>query len=180
MYTIQDLFSIGMSREIPELLSPPVSPFGTYFKRFDVGASGNKVAFGCEPLGLPNWRWPQQKLPCGDNEADFICAYHFLEHLSGEDAISFLAEVQRALTKGGVFQFCIPYFDSELANQDLTHKSFWTEDSFKILFNNSYYEPKDGVLADQFRWKMKVHTIFIMGIVRRNLCLLGQLVKTEY
>lgn len=166
--TIQNIFKLGMKRDIPELL--PLAEGGL---AFDCGASGKAVAPGAQPLGLPDWQFPLDQIPAEDGTVDTIHAYHFMEHLTGEDAIMFLAEVQRCLKPGGVLQFCIPYYNSSLASQDLTHKSFWTEESFRTLFRNHYYDPTAG----KIEWELDVHAIFIMAIVERNTALLGQIVK---
>ena len=165
----QDLFKIGLDRSLPGLFEPRIG------LAFDLGASGSKVALGAAPLGLPAWSFPRDPIPCGDGQASIIHAYHFMEHLSGEDAILLLKEVQRALMYGGIFQFCIPYAKAEIAFQDLTHKSFWAESSFRMLMNNPYYDPT----AEDFRWELQVHFQVIAGIVERNLCLMGQLIKRE-
>jgi hypothetical protein len=163
----QGLFKIGLDRPLPGLFEPHPGP------AFDLGASGKKVARGAIGLGLPNWSFPRDPIPCDDGKASIIHAYHFMEHLPGETAIILLKEVQRALMVGGLFQFCIPYAKAEIAFKDLTHKSFWTESSFRMLMNNPYYDPT----AADFKWRLRVHFQVIAGIVERNLCLMGQLVK---
>ena len=45
----------------------------------------------------------------------------------------------------------------------------------RILMNNPYYDPT----AEDFRWELQVHFQVIAGIVERNLCLMGQLIKRE-
>lgn len=166
----QTLFRMAMDRELPELLSPPADGLV-----FDLGASGKKKAPGAVALGLPEWRFPRDPIPCGDGEAAAIHAYHFLEHLTGEEAILMLWEIQRALKPGGVFQFVMPWFKSEIASQDLTHKSFWTESSFRTLMRNPYYDPS----ASEKKWKLREHFLVIAGIVERNVSIMGQLVKEE-
>lgn len=163
MTTIQDLFTLGMDRRIPTLRPPPIGPV------LDIGGTGLKPDFGL-PLGLPDWSFPRNEIPFAGGSVGMIHAYHFLEHLTGETAIAFLREVERVLTPDGVFQFCVPYYNSFMQAQDLTHKSQWNEETFSKLFANPYYDPAG-------KWSLKVHCIFIMGIVERNLALLGQLVK---
>lgn len=162
--TIQDLFRNGMSREIPELAHPPVG-YG-----YDLGASGEKKIAGCTALGLPDWSFPEQPIPAPPDSVADIHAYHFLEHLTGDDAIKLLREVERVLVPGGVMNICVPYYSSSMQAQDLTHKSVWCETTFQTLFDNKYYDPAG-------QWKLRVHTQFIMGIVERNLALFVQLVK---
>jgi hypothetical protein len=165
--TFQELFKLGLDRDLPSLLPFPDGP------QFDLGASGTKVAFGAKPLGLPEWRFPDSGIPAEDESVAAIHAYHFMEHLTGEHAILLLKEVQRVLMKGGIFQFCIPWAKSEIAFQDLTHKSFYTESSFRMLMQNSYYDPS----ASQHQWRLKQGFLVLAGIVERNVCILGQLVK---
>lgn len=165
MLTIQQLFKQGMSRDIPELLEPDDLRNG-----YDLGASGSKVMLGCDPLGLPDWSFPRDPIPADDGTADVIHAYHFLEHLTGEDAIKLLREAERVLVVGGVMNICVPYYNSSMQAQDLTHKSVWCETTFQTLFDNKYYDPAG-------QWRLRVHTQFIMGIVERNLALFVQLVK---
>jgi SAM-dependent methyltransferase len=171
--TIQQLFKQGMDRDIPELRYIPdaVVPVGGWLA-FDLGASGEKVMEDCEGLGLPDWEFPRDAIPSDDNTVDVIHAYHFLEHLSGEDAIKLLREVERVLIPGGIMNICVPYYSSSMQAQDLTHKSQWCETTFQTLFENAYYDPAG-------KWRLRVHTQFIMGIVERNLALFVQLVKGE-
>jgi hypothetical protein len=161
---IQDLFRLGMKREFPELLS-----FNGI--ALDIGASGKAVAPDATPLGLPDWQFPRDPIPIGDESVATIHCYHFLEHLTGMDAIAFLRETERVMIPGAsVLNFCVPFYNSSAQAQDLTHKSFWCEDTFKNLFNNSWYSPAG-------EWRLKVHTIMIIGIVERNLSLIGQLIR---
>jgi hypothetical protein len=162
----ESLFKLGLDRELPQLLEPPA---GT---SIGLGESGSKRTSDiC--LGLPDWVWPRDNIPAKDDSVAIVHAYHFMEHITGEDAIGLLAEVERVLMPGGIFQFCIPYAKAEIAFQDLTHKSFWTESSFRMLMQNPYYDPSNRGQP----WRLRQHYLVIAGIVERNLCLLGQLVK---
>jgi hypothetical protein len=164
MRDLQELFWWGMMREVPPLLQPPAG------LAFDVGASGLKKAPGAVALGLPEWSWPRDRIPAEDSTVAVIHAYHFMEHLSGEDAIAMLREFERVLVPGGVVNFCIPYYNSNLWAHDLTHKSQWCEDSFTNLFKNDYYDPAGA-------WKLRQHFCVIMGVVERNTVIIGQLTK---
>lgn len=165
---IQGFFENAMAREIPPLI--PLPPISLSVLGFDLGASGIKRMAGCIPLGLPDWRWPRDRIPAEDGTVDVVHAYHFLEHLSGEDAISLLREIERVIRPGAPINICVPYYNSSMQAHDLTHKSFWNEATFSNLFNNPMYDPAGP-------WKLKVHALFIMGIVERNMALLAQLVK---
>lgn len=164
---VQDLFFIGMDRTLPPLLRPPVG------RSIGLGESGVKVTSGTS-LGLPDWCWPRDPIPALDGTVAIFHAYHFFEHLTGEEAISLLKAIEAKLMVGGIVQFCIPYYSSNMAAQDLTHKSMWTEDTFKTLFRNAYYDPTAGASDG---WKLQVHFQAIMGVVERNMALVGQLVK---
>lgn len=163
----ETLFKQALDRDLNQLLDPiPGLSIG-------LGESGIKK-FGIDlSLGLPDWRWPRDKIPAADESVAIIYAYHFLEHLTGEEAIEMLWECQRVLKVGGILQFCMPWAKAEIASQDLTHKSFWTESSFRTLMNNPYYDPS----ADEKKWRLRQHYLVISGIVERNICLMGQLVK---
>jgi hypothetical protein len=160
----QTLFALGMKRTLPDLIA-------FEGRAFDIGASGRYIAENAIPLGLPDWSFPRDKIPANDDSVATLHCYHFLEHLSGEDAIAFLREAERVMIPNqSVFNFCIPYYGSLLSVQDLTHKSFWGEENFRTLFDNHYYS-----MAGE--WRLHVHFIMIAGIVQRNLALIGQIVK---
>jgi hypothetical protein len=164
--SFQQLFALGMMRHLPELLTCDG-------RSFDVGASGKYIAPGAIALGPPTWVWPRDKIPCGDDQAATVHAYHFLEHLTGSDAILFLREVERVLIPvRGVLNFSVPYFSSVLAAQDLDHKSRWCEETFQNLFEDDTYEHSG-------KWRLKVRFLLIAGIVNRNMCIIGQIVKTD-
>ena len=164
---IQKLFKFGMKRDLPELIEYEDGIV------VDVGATGKFVVPGAVAIGLPNWRWPNDPMPFSDGSVTTLHAYHFLEHLEGEHALLFLRELERVMVPGrSVLNFSIPYFSSSLAVQDLTHKSFWCEDTFKTTFDNWTYDP-DG----KGTWKLRVHFLMIAGIVGRNLALIGQLIR---
>ena len=168
---IQELFKLSMKRALPELLTNDEME-GVIL---NVGA-GNSVIPGATNIDKPKWSWPDSgKLPCFDGTVKTIHAYHFLEHLSGEDAITMLLEFQRVLKVGGIINFVVPYYNSSMQAHDLTHKSFWNEDTFKTLFSCEYYDP-NGLTKE---WKLEVHFQVIIGIVERNMALMGQLVKGE-
>lgn len=161
---MNDVFKLAMKREIAE----PLLLVGV---GLDIGA-GKTVIPGVMPLSLPYWMWPKDEIPFGDKEVDHIHCYHFMEHLNGMDAIDFLFECQRVLKVGGVFQFCVPYYNSGLQAQDLTHRSAWNEETFRNLFSNTFYGTKHNG-----NWRFRIHFQAIIGVVERNLSLIGQLVK---
>jgi SAM-dependent methyltransferase len=164
----QTLFALGMKRHLPPLIV-------RNGRALDLGASGKFVAPGAEALGAPKWVWPRDNIPAEANSVATIHAYHFLEHLRGRDAASFIREVERVLEPGGVFNYSVPYYTSTLAIQNLEHESFWCEDTFKNLFEDQTYAHEVGGT-----WRLSVHFQVIVGLVQRNLALVGQIVKDAF
>jgi len=68
--------------------------------------------------------------------------------------------------------FCVPYFSSLLMAQNLQHKSFWCEETFRNLFEDDTYEHCG-------KWRLQVGFLVIAGVVNRNLALLGQIIKSD-
>jgi hypothetical protein len=162
----QELFRLGMKRLVPNLLAFPG-------RAINVGSSkGDRWPnFEAEPLGRPDWVFPIDNLPYDDHSIATIHCYHFLEHLTGDDAIRFLREAERVMIpNGSVLNFCMPYYSSNLQAECLDHRSSWNENSFRNLFNNSGYD-----LAG--KWDLRCHFIMIAGLVERNLCVIGQLAR---
>jgi len=159
----QELFERAMKRRLPRLID--IEGVG-----LDIGSSGTYKVPGSMALGLPEWNFPRDKIPVDDASVQTIHCYHFLEHLTGDNAILFLREVERVLVVGGIMNYCMPYYNSNLWAHDLTHKSQWNEDSFQNLFKNEYYDPAGS-------WRLEVHFQIICGIVERNMALIGQLRK---
>ena len=161
----QTLFALGMKRFLPELLS-------CEGPALDCGASGKYVAPGARGIGWPDWQFPRDPIPAAENSIATLHCYHFLEHLTGADAVLFLREAERVLLpdRRGVMNFSMPYFACSLAATNLDHKSQWCEDTFRNLFDDKTYH--------QFgEWRLSVHFIMVAGVVSRNLCVIGQLVK---
>jgi SAM-dependent methyltransferase len=164
----QTLFALGMKRYLPPLIVREG-------EAWDLGASGKYVVPGAEPLGAPAWVWPRDKIPARDNSVATIHAYHFLEHLPGKDAATLMREVERVLEPGGVFNYSVPYYTSTLAIQNLEHESHWCEDTFRNLFEDQTYAHEVGNT-----WRLSIHFQVIVGLVQRNLALVGQLTKDAF
>ena len=162
--TLLENFCVGMDREVKEF--KPMEE-GT---KLNLGA-GYKDIKDTEPLDLSNG-WLAPTLDISDESICGVYAYHFLEHLNKNDLLDMLHEVERVLIPGGLFNIVVPYWSSELAYQDLDHKTFWTEKTFPNLFFNKYY---DGSMDRE--WHFQINSQVIMGINHRNLCLLVQLEK---
>jgi hypothetical protein len=164
--TFQELFRLGMKRHLPELLTCDGPAF-------DVGSSGKYKVPGAVALGRPDWVHPRDKIPATDDSVGTIHAYHFLEHLTGDDVVTFMREVERVLIpERGVMNFSVPYFNTVLMAQNLDHKSLWCEETFRHLFHDDTYE-------NFGRWRLQVHFLVIVGIVNRNLALVGQIIKSD-
>lgn len=160
---IQELFFLGMDREIPQLLKAKPGVM------IDVGASGHKKTLP-NAIGFPDWQWPRDPIPAGNATVSVFHAFHFFEHLTGDDAISLLRAMESKLLPGGIINIVVPYYNSSMQAQDLTHKSAWNEGTIPTLTNNSYYDPAG-------QWLLRLHTQFIMGIAERNLAMFIQLTK---
>lgn len=75
--------------------------------------------------------------PFPDNSAEEIVLDNVLEHL--EDVIKVMTELYRLAAPGAIIKISVPYFKSNSAYTDPTHRHFFTETSFK------YFTP-DNVL----------------------------------
>ncbi|WP_154070805.1 hypothetical protein [Bradyrhizobium lablabi] len=167
---IQQLFKLGMKRDLPELLT-------FHGPAFDIGSSTDYKVPNTTAIGLPDWEFPRDPIPAETGSVATIHCYHFLEHLSGTNVIAFLREAERVMIPGrSVLNFCMPYYNSNQMAESLDHKSFWCEGTFNNLFTSfGPGSPYGYDLAG--KWEMRVHFIMIAGIVERNLCIIGQLVR---
>lgn len=159
---IQEWFYLGMDRRIPKLLD---------FKEgtiLNVGA-GNKNIAGSLAIDYPEYDADRDSLPFKDNSIAGIHCYHFLEHIN--DPVSVLQDFQRVLMDDGVVNILVPYYKAQMQFQDLDHRHFFCEETWRVLFSNSYYD------KNRINWKFKIHSVFILGLVERNLGLFTQLVK---
>lgn len=163
-FSLLDNFSVGMDRRIPVWL--PFLPGAVV----NLGA-GKKHIHGTLALDLPVWH-AGEPLPFDDGEISGVLAYHFFEHLDGAIVVSVLREIERVLKPGGILNTVIPHWDSEGANQDIDHKSTWSESSWRNILENPYYDttvPRD--------WKLVENVTMIVGLVQRNLVIVSQLVR---
>lgn len=169
MKNLNEFFRMGMKREIPELLDQP----STAPRAFNLGAGLSRIE-GAQSLDYTEgWDGMRHDIPAARSSVGAVYAFHFLEHLSGERVIYMLREVERVLVVGGVFNIVVPHRLGAMAFQDLDHKSFYTEDTWKELFFNPFYT-KNGTMES---WRFRIHLNVIMGIAERNLALLTQLVR---
>ena len=165
--TIQELFELGMKRELPGLLHPEGPD------QLNLGA-GHAIIEGARNLDYPDWDAEFDPIPEATGAVDAIYAFHFLEHLRGDDVVRILRECERVLRPGGILTVVVPHRLSSMAFHDLDHKSFWTEDTWKTLLGTPYYDKNR-----ERPWRLRVHANFIMGVAERNLALFTQLVRYD-
>ncbi len=163
--TIQNLFKIGMARDIPELL------YKEGGIQINVGAGKWKILENSIPIDFPEYDAENDQLPFEDESIDVLHAYHFFEHI--KDPIKVLKEFERVLKIGGYANIVVPYYNSGLQARHLQHFSQFSELTWDTLFNEYSYD------TGYDEWKLKVHTTFIMGVEERNLSLITQLVKIK-
>jgi hypothetical protein len=167
-YSLISLFEVGMDRQLP--LYHRISENDPLI--LNLGA-GYKHITGTARLSL-EMGWSAPRLKSYKNESvDGIFALHFFEHLEKWDLLAMLRECERVMKQGASLNVVVPWYGSQMAFQDLDHKSFWTVDTWKELFNNPYYDttiPQD--------WKLRENFSIIMGLNDRNLAVVSQLLKT--
>lgn len=168
--SLEDLFFVGMDRELPNIVNSNKNnncSFGNI--ELNIGA-GNKRLRTAKELSLDNgWNAETDMIPYNNESVAVIHAYHFLEHIN--NIVFVLQEFQRVLKVGGVVNIVVPYYSSQMAFQDLDHKRFFTENTWRKLFNNEYYD------KNKVEWKFEVGLNVIMGIEERCLALITQLIK---
>lgn len=84
------------------------------------------------------------KLPFKDGQLDHVYASHFLEHLTFEENLFMFNEIYRCLEVGGTFEVVVPHGMSYAGMVDLSHKTFWTEDTF------GYFTPENKYFYSWF------------------------------
>jgi len=164
MANLMDLFSFGIDRDFEEFKPMPEG------KVLNVGP-GNKPIFKTIPIGLPEWNADFDYLPFEDGSIAGIHAYHFLEHC--EYPLRVLQEFQRVLMPGGVVNILVPYYTSQLQAQDLDHKSKFSENTWRVAFQNKYYDRDE----DGAGWEFIIGVNMIMGLIEKDICLVTQLIK---
>lgn len=83
-------------------------------------------------------------LPFKDGQLNHVYASHFLEHLTFEENIHLFNEVYRCLAPEGIFEIVVPHGMSYAGMVDLSHKTFWTEDTF------GYFTPENKYFYSWF------------------------------
>lgn len=165
--TLHSLFTAGMKRT---LLAPRQALEG--LPTLELGP-GNRPVFKADlVLELPGWNGDTMPIPLASDSVGGIYAFHFFEHFTGKRVIELLRECERVLHPGGVLNIVVPHRLGAMAFQDLDHKAFFTEDSWRELFSNPFYDK-----GREVPWRLTINTNVIIGIVERNLALMTQLVK---
>jgi hypothetical protein len=162
----EEFLWLGMKRSTGHLQSGP-----NRFCAIDVG--GNTVIKDSPYTRAAGWdALSMALLREGDDTIGTIYCFHFLEHLTGHDALMMLREFERVLVPGGVANIVTPYYNSQMQAHDLDHRSVWCEETWKIIFDTPYY-------GDKGKWLLRVNFCLIAGVVERNLALFTQLGKVE-
>lgn len=165
MKTLIDLFNFGMMRKYPDIISD-CDP--TFTNVLHLGPGAKKID-GCSELEYPRWDAETDVMPYASDSFDQIHAYHFFEHI--QNLVPLIQECHRVLKPGGHINIVVPYYNSQLAIQDLDHKRFFCENTWRTLFDRSSYQK--GKIDGRF----EIATNLIMGDSEKNLCLITQLVK---
>ena len=161
---VVDLFNAAMNRGINNII--PIEGE----KILNLGAGEKNFPWSI-PLQLPEWDAENQLIPFKENEIDSIVAFHFFEHISPGRIPLLLADCCRVLKKGGCLTIAVPHRIGGMAFQDLDHKSFFTENSWRILMDNLYYKTRN--VENSF----SVNFNLIMGDSERTLALITQFIK---
>lgn len=114
--------------------------------KVDLGPGNNKKDgfFGIDISQYENVDLAQDlrftKLPFQDGQLTHVYASHFLEHLTFEENIFLFNEIYRCMAVGGTFEIVVPHGFSYAGMTDLSHKTFWVEDTFGYFSpDNKYY-----------------------------------------
>jgi SAM-dependent methyltransferase len=163
--SLEEMFRLATARQTPDWLPDPEGPI------LNIG-HGNKLIDNANHLDLPQWDADMKMpVPFRDGYFSAIYAMHFMEHI--REPIWMMREFQRVLAVGGHLNIGVPYYSSQCAFQDLDHKTFWCEETWKHIFSQEYYaKGHEG-------WKFSIGANYIMGIVERNMMLITQLIREE-
>lgn len=132
--------------------------------------SGNSPIKGCYNLDRPDWEAPSLGV-FEDDSIACVHAYHFFEHLAPDTLYEMLSEIHRVLKHQGVVNYCVPYAMAPIAFMDVTHRTFWTEETMRTLVQSRGYESR----ASRF----VIERQMIAGIDSQNLAVIGQLTKYD-
>lgn len=168
--SLMNLFNWGMARDFND--AKPVFANVAY-PGLNLGG-GKKEVPNFYNLQLPEWDAETDDIPFPEEHFNQVVAFHFLEHLTGKGIARVFFEVERVLRPGGTFTVCVPHRLGGMAFQDPDHKTFFTEDTWRILLNNDYYfRPWDNPCS------LEVTLNLIVGETERTLALLTQFRKPK-
>lgn len=88
-----------------------------------------------------------------DNKFDEVYAEHFLEHFYPDDIKEIFKIVHKILNDDGIFKIIVPSKDKDRA-WVLTHKTFWTEYTFKAFENEIFageFCPKNRFMIKELK-----------------------------
>jgi SAM-dependent methyltransferase len=159
---IREMLELTADRIVPEWL-PTV---GSNVLNLGPGA---KHIEGATELEYPDWDADREPIPGGLGTVDAIYAIHFLEHV--KKPVKLLRECQRVLRPGGLLNVGLPFYNAQIAAQDLDHKSQWCETTWKTLLKNDYYK------KNHENWQFDIGANVIIGVAERNLLLITQLIR---
>lgn len=94
-------------------------------------------------------------LPFKNNSIDGIHSNYFLEH--SVDIIAVFKEIYRVCKNGAVIELTVPYYTSINAFKDPTHKTFFTEDTFRYFSSDQWYGSDYGIGTNLQLVKIKYH-----------------------
>jgi SAM-dependent methyltransferase len=193
---IQQLFALGMKRDVPQLLDFPVGVV------VNLGCGRHHLE-GAVNIDYPDWEaeryeiqlprevimpehpmcigdmltgtgqlFRKQLVRCPDNFLAGVHAYHFLEHV--HDPRRMLREIQRCLQPGGVANICVPHYWGSMAHHDLDHKHNFAVDTWANTFSAPWYD------KDREGWTLRIHFNMLMAVTERNAAILTQLVNDNF
>ena len=168
IHSLRDFFNAGMDRNVNDFIGCSGGA------KLNLGAGKEKVLSDCIPLDLPDWDAETDPIPFTDGSISDIYAFHFFEHITPKRVPYLLKECERVLGYSGTLNIVVPHRLGGMAWQDLDHKSFYTENTWRVLMNNPYYQSHPSLT-----WKLKLNFNLIMGDSERTLALFTQFTKGE-
>ena len=86
-----------------------------------------------------------------------------------------LRECQRVLQPDGVLTVCVPHYLGRMAYHDLTHRTLWTANTWKNIFDTRFYDNAHHGGKDIQALDLRLN--LVCGTDEANMVLLSQLVK---
>lgn len=146
-------------------MAEPINPKEAY--KVDL-ACGNNKRVGFFGIDIDDYEGVDHKmdlrfnpLPFDNNQLGHVYASHFLEHLTFEENIYLFNEIYRCLKPEGIFEIVVPHGMSYAGMVDLSHKTFWTEDTFGYFtpdnkyFYSWFYEHEGKRIPVINKWRVE-------------------------